>query len=100
MPILPPPVNQIGLEETYSLSLLGLSGVPGNPFFNPFGSSNSGFGGTPNDPAVIDNFLSNYTIDAWTELTTVDVVLTSDVWDMGGGPAGLARRDRVRPQPG
>ena len=90
VPILPPPVDQIGLEEPYSLSLLGLSGVPGNPFFNPFGSSNSGFGGTPNDPAVLDNFLSNYTIDAWTELTTVDVVLTSDVWDMGGGPAGLA----------
>ena len=90
VPILPPPVDQIGLEEPYSLSLLGLSGVPGNPFFNPFGSSNSGFGGTPNDPAVINNFLSNYTIDAWTELTTVDVVLTSDVWDMGGGPAGLA----------
>jgi outer membrane receptor for ferrienterochelin and colicin len=80
MPPLPPTSPTLGAEETYSLALLG-------GLFNPFGSS---YFGSPNNPAVIDSFLTNYSIDAWTELTTVDAVLTSDVWDMGGGPAGLA----------
>jgi len=87
-PLLIPPTPTIGAEEPYSLLLLGDPLNPAGPrFFNPFGSSNFG---SPNDPAVIADLISNYTIDAWTELTTVDVVLTSDVWDMGGGPAGLA----------
>jgi outer membrane receptor protein involved in Fe transport len=75
--------------DRFDAALVGRGGPNNNQFFNPFASSvlNPALA---NSEAVIRDFLA----DSWrrytTSLNTVDAVVTGSLFDLPGGPAGLA----------
>ncbi|HEU4617518.1 MAG TPA: TonB-dependent receptor, partial [Gammaproteobacteria bacterium] len=88
------------LADRFALAMRGLggpdcsaaSGTPGVApcfYFNPFGSALTGTG-TPNPPELIDYLLGFESIDAHSELTTVDGVVSRELGKLAGGPIGLA----------
>lgn len=68
---------------------IGSPGVGGCLYFNPFGSSLTG-SGTANPPELFDDLLGFLSYDASNELLTLDAVITGELGDLPGGPAGIA----------
>jgi outer membrane receptor protein involved in Fe transport len=68
---------------------LGTRGVTQCFYFNPFGSALTGTG-TPNPLELLDDLLGFESIDARSELVTVDAVVSRRLGELGGGPIGLA----------
>ena len=67
----------------------GTPGVGNCHYLNPFGSALTGTG-TVNPPELIDYIQGPYDIDATTRLTSLDGVVTGELGELAGGPAGLA----------
>ena len=86
------------IRTEFSLALNGLGGqgcdpITGTPgqgnceYFNPFASS---FTTLPNSQNVIDSFSGEQVIDSKSTLEVFEGFASFDVFDMGGGVAGLA----------
>lgn len=86
------------LADRFEAALNGLGGPNNNQFFNPFGSAALARPGdaTFNDPAVIDDFLSDATYDYETSLFTVDALVTGEVMTLPSGSVSLAFGGQVR----
>ncbi len=67
----------------------GTPGVGNCHYLNPFGSALTGTG-TVNPPELIDYIQGPYDIDATARLTSLDGVVTGELGELAGGPAGLA----------
>ncbi len=65
-----------------------LQGSINNGSFNPFATAISGV--APNDPAVIDSIRADLVFDIDSTLTVLDAVVSRDLFELGGGTAGLA----------
>ncbi len=86
------------LAQEFQNALRGLGGlgcdpVTGTPgvgpceYFNPFATS---YTVLPNSQSVIDSFTAREEIDSHTNLEVVEAFMSTEVFDMGGGAAGLA----------
>ena len=73
----------------------GTPGVGDCHYLNPFGSALTGTG-TVNSPELIDYIQGPYDIDSTTGLTTLDGVVTGEIGNLPGGPAGLAIGAQIR----
>ena len=97
-------VDVEAIRSRLDLALRGLGGRACNPvtgtpgegncqYWNPFANRMTASPGDPhfNDPDVLDWFSAGRSIDGGADLTTFDVMLTADeLWEMAGGPTGLA----------
>lgn len=97
-------VDVEAIRARLDLALRGLGGRACNPvtgtpgegncqYWNPFANRMLASPGDAhfNDPDVLDWFSAGRSIDGGADLTTFDVVLTSgELWEMAGGPTGLA----------
>ncbi|MFQ5534027.1 MAG: TonB-dependent receptor plug domain-containing protein [Sphingomonadales bacterium] len=70
-----------------------LPGVGSCLFFNPFATS---FGPIPNDPAVFDSFLADQVVNADSDITVVDAVVSGELFDLPAGPIGIALGGQIR----
>ncbi|MEO1117890.1 MAG: TonB-dependent receptor [Pseudomonadota bacterium] len=68
-------------------------GVGPCQYFNPFASS---FFGSPNSQDVIDSFTAFQVLDTRSELTTIDAVVSGELFDMASGPASIAIGAQIR----
>jgi outer membrane receptor protein involved in Fe transport len=64
-------------------------GVGNCQYFNPFGTALTG-AGTQNSAALFEDLFGDFTQAADSELLTIDGVVTGQLGDLGGGPAGIA----------
>ena len=97
-------VDVEAIRGRLDLALRGLGGRSCNPatgtpgqgncqYWNPFANRMTASPGDAhfNDPDVLDWFSAGRSIDGGADLTTLDVMLTSnELWEMAGGPTGLA----------
>ena len=97
-------VDVEAIRSRLDLALRGLGGRSCNPntgtpgegncnYWNPFANRMTASPGDAhfNDPDVLDWFSAGRSIDGGADLTTFDVLLTADeLWEMAGGPTGLA----------
>ena len=97
-------VDVEAIRSRLDLALRGLGGRNCNPrtgtpgegnckYWNPFANRMTASPGDPhfNDPDVLDWFSAGRSIDGGADLTTLDVMLTSsELWEMAGGPTGIA----------
>jgi outer membrane receptor protein involved in Fe transport len=68
------------------------TGTPGTGscvYFNPFGSALTGTG-TPNSPELFDWLIGFEQFDAHSELVSLEGVVSRELRELGGGPAGIA----------
>lgn len=65
----------------------GTPGVGGCEYFNPFATS---YTTSPNSQYVIDSFSADQVIDSKSTLTVIEGFASVDIFEMGGGTAGLA----------
>ncbi|MFT6268419.1 MAG: outer membrane receptor protein involved in Fe transport [Alphaproteobacteria bacterium] len=65
----------------------GVAGVGACEYFNPFATS---FTSAPNSQNVIDSFTARQEIDSKSSLEVVEAFVSTEVFEMEGGTAGLA----------
>jgi len=90
------------LADRFDAALNGRGGPLNNLFFNPFGSALRAQSGdaTFNDPAVINDFLSDATYDYETSLLTVNGRVSRPLMETPSGPlllvlGGQLRREKI-----
>lgn len=79
----------IGLGGPNCDASTGTPGAGGCEYFNPFGTALTGTGNT-NSSALIGDLIGFLAIDAESNLTTFDAVVSGEFGDMPGGPVGVA----------
>ena len=67
--------------------ITGTAGVGACEYFNPFATS---FTSSPNSQNVIDSFTARQEIDSKSNLEVVEAFVSTEVFEMDGGTAGLA----------
>lgn len=88
------------IVDNYELALQGFGGFDCDPtsdtagvgpceYFNPFSSALDGTG-TPRSAEVIDFIIGQQEIDARSETTVIDAVVSTSLFDMSGGEAAMA----------
>jgi len=85
----------LGLGGPSCDSATGMPGVGDCQYFNPWGSSLTGTG-TVNSPALIGYIQQPFSYVANSELLTVDGVITGEIGELPGGPAGIAIGAQLR----
>ena len=65
----------------------GTAGVGPCEYFNPFATS---YTVLPNSQSVIDSFTARQEIDSEANLEVIEALISTDLFDMEAGPAGLA----------
>jgi outer membrane receptor protein involved in Fe transport len=65
----------------------GTAGVGACEYFNPFATQ---FGPIPNSQNVIDSFTARQVIDSESNLEVIEAFVSTEVFEMDGGTAGLA----------
>ena len=97
-------VDVEAIRSRLDLALRGLggrncnarTGIPGAgncKYWNPFANRMTASPGDPhyNDPDILDWYSAGRSIDGGADLTTLDLMLTtSELWEMAGGPTGVA----------
>ena len=97
-------VDVEAIRSRLDLALSGLggrncnarTGIPGAgncKYWNPFANRMTASPGDPhyNDPDILDWYSAGRSIDGGADLTTLDLMLTtSELWEMAGGPTGVA----------
>ena len=73
----------------------GMPGVGDCQYFNPWGSSLTGTGSV-NSPALTGYIQQPFSYVANSELLTVDGVITGEIGELPGGPAGIAIGAQLR----
>jgi iron complex outermembrane receptor protein len=79
----------IGLGGAGCDPATGTAGVAPCAYFNPFGSALTGTG-TPNGPELFDWLIGFEQFDAHSELVSLEGVVSRELGELGGGPAGIA----------
>lgn len=87
--------------DKLQLALMGMGGVNGNQWFNPFGSASrlspnfvageAGMGGTENDQGLVD-WMFDYGSQDWQEedYWSVEGFVTGDIFELPAGPVAMA----------